>query len=216
MWSAAILLFQQHACSRARPSLLHQLAGKHFSLGVRSVEQANPCACSGLPDSVGAYTCFFLPFSSSIFGLLPVTSVHLIGHAPGCQIIHDVHSHAASYSYQVYTCTCTLSAPNVMPSFVLKWHMQGRIVEQAGRQLSGLENWHISREQQPYIDVFQDRKADLVYLTADSPNELSELDSSKLYIIGGIVDRNRHKNICFRKAESQVTLLRRHCICHPR
>ncbi len=109
-----------------------------------------------------------------------------------------------------------LSAPNVMSSSILEWHMQGRIVEQAGRQLSGLENWHISREQQPYIDVFQDRKTDLVYLTADSPNELSELDSSKLYIIGGIVDRNRHKNICFRKAESQVTLLRRHCICHPR
>ena len=103
-----------------------------------------------------------------------------------------------------------------MPSFTLKWHMQGRIVEQAGRQLSGLENWHISREQQPYIDVFQDRRTDLVYLTADSPNELSELDSSKLYVIGGIVDRNRHKNICFRKAESQVTLLRCLCTCYPR
>ena len=83
--------------------------------------------------------------------------------------------------------------------------MQGGIGEQAGRRLSGLQNWHVSREQQPYIDVFQDRKADLVYLTADSPNELSELDASKLYIIGGIVDRNRHKNICFQKAESQVS-----------
>lgn len=91
----------------------------------------------------------------------------------------------------------------VVPCHLYFTSLQGRIVEQAGRQLSGLENWHISREQQPYIDVFQDRKADLVYLTADSPNELSELDSSKLYIIGGIVDRNRHKNICFRKAESQ-------------
>ena len=58
----------------------------------------------------------------------------------------------------------------------------------------------------PYIDFFHERKADLVYLTADSPNELSELDSSKLYIIGGIVDRNRHKNICFNKAVSQVTV----------
>ncbi len=94
--------------------------------------------------------------------------------------------------------------------------MQGKIVEQAGRQLSGLENWHISREQQPYINVFQDQKTDLVYLTADSPNELSELDSSKLYIIGGIVDRNRHKNICFRKAESQVTLMHCQRTCYPR
>ena len=71
-----------------------------------------------------------------------------------------------------------------------------------------MDNWQVTQDQRPYIDVFANRKADLVYLTADSPNELSELDSSKLYIIGGIVDRNRHKNICFQKAESQVCLLR--------
>lgn len=81
---------------------------------------------------------------------------------------------------------------------------QGGIAKQAEKQLSGLSNWHVTRQETPYIDLFQERKADLVYLTADSPNELSELDSSKLYIIGGIVDRNRHKNICFNKAVSQV------------
>ena len=84
--------------------------------------------------------------------------------------------------------------------------VQGGIAKQAEKQLSGIENWQITRHQMPYIEFFQDRKADLVYLTADSPNELSELDSSKLYVIGGIVDRNRHKNICFNKAVSQVTL----------
>lgn len=84
--------------------------------------------------------------------------------------------------------------------------MQGGIAKQADKQLSGIENWQITRQQIPYIDFFQERKADLVYLTADSPHELSELDSSKLYIIGGIVDRNRHKNICYNKAVSQVTL----------
>ena len=82
--------------------------------------------------------------------------------------------------------------------------VQGGIAQQAEKQLSGLENWHVTRQQLPYIEAFWERKGDLVYLTADSPNELAELDKSKLYIIGGIVDRNRHKNICFRKAESQV------------
>ena len=85
--------------------------------------------------------------------------------------------------------------------------MQGGIAKRVEKQLSGIKNWHVTQQRMPYIDLFQERKADLVYLTADSPNELSELDSSKLYIIGGIVDRNRHKNICFNKAVSQVDML---------
>ena len=82
--------------------------------------------------------------------------------------------------------------------------MQGKIAEQAQHRLSGLENWPITHTQEAYLDKFQEQRDNLVYLTADSPNELSELDPTKKYIIGGIVDRNRHKNICYRKAEAQV------------
>ncbi|MCJ1378063.1 tRNA (guanine(9)-N(1))-methyltransferase [Xylographa soralifera] len=39
-----------------------------------------------------------------------------------------------------------------------------------------------------------------VYLTSDSPDTLTELKPYSTYIIGGIVDRNRHKGICYKRA----------------
>lgn len=54
---------------------------------------------------------------------------------------------------------------------------------------------------QSYMDKFP--KERLVYLTADSPNEITTLDSTKVYIVGGIVDRNRYKNLTLDRANSQ-------------
>jgi hypothetical protein len=37
---------------------------------------------------------------------------------------------------------------------------------------------------------------------ADSPNELQALDPGKAYVIGGLVDRNRHKDLCASRARA--------------
>lgn len=41
---------------------------------------------------------------------------------------------------------------------------------------------------------------EVVYLSSDSPNTLTELKPHSTYIIGGLVDKNRHKAICYKQA----------------
>eukprot|EP00588_Corethron_pennatum_P012526 CAMPEP_0194279980 /NCGR_PEP_ID=MMETSP0169-20130528/14983_1 /TAXON_ID=218684 /ORGANISM="Corethron pennatum, Strain L29A3" /LENGTH=361 /DNA_ID=CAMNT_0039024513 /DNA_START=44 /DNA_END=1129 /DNA_ORIENTATION=+ len=45
-------------------------------------------------------------------------------------------------------------------------------------------------------------KESLVYLTSDSKNVLTEMDDSKVYVIGGIVDRNRLRRAAISRAEA--------------
>lgn len=47
---------------------------------------------------------------------------------------------------------------------------------------------------------FQYPKDKIVYLSADADETLTELKKDELYVIGGIVDRNRYKNLTLDKA----------------
>lgn len=71
------------------------------------------------------------------------------------------------------------------------------------QRLPGYDKWIIEKDNRPYIDTFHDQKEHLVYLTADSENMLDALDPTKIYIVGGLVDRNRWKGITMKKAEEQ-------------
>ncbi|XP_057753767.1 tRNA (guanine(9)-N1)-methyltransferase [Arachis stenosperma] len=71
------------------------------------------------------------------------------------------------------------------------------------QRIPGFDKWIIEKEAKSYIEALQDRKENLVYLTADSDTVLEELDLKKVYIIGGLVDRNRWKGITMKKAEEQ-------------
>lgn len=74
--------------------------------------------------------------------------------------------------------------------------LNGRLKERMETSLHGVYlRWrgvHVSSDAYQVVlkDVAPD---DFVYLTADSPNVLHTLEASKVYILGGLVDRNRYK-----------------------
>ncbi|KAJ2659318.1 tRNA (guanine(9)-N(1))-methyltransferase [Coemansia sp. RSA 1200] len=65
-------------------------------------------------------------------------------------------------------------------------------------------NWdpeYVVLEDAEYLDVFPADR--LVYLTADSPNVIESLDPASVYVIGGIVDKNRFPRLTLEKAAAQ-------------
>ncbi|RDA87017.1 hypothetical protein CP532_3239 [Ophiocordyceps camponoti-leonardi (nom. inval.)] len=45
--------------------------------------------------------------------------------------------------------------------------------------------------------------ADVVYLTSESPYTLQRLEPNTVYVVGGLVDRNREKGLCYRRARER-------------
>ncbi|EXJ73498.1 uncharacterized protein A1O5_03259 [Cladophialophora psammophila CBS 110553] len=46
-------------------------------------------------------------------------------------------------------------------------------------------------------------QGEIIYLTSDSPDTLDTLSPYSTYIVGGLVDKNRHKGICYKTATSR-------------
>ena len=72
------------------------------------------------------------------------------------------------------------------------------------QNVAGFDDWTtraFSSSDKSVAEVFQDRLQDVVYLTSDSENTIEHLDNSKIYVIGGIVDRNRLKRAAINRAE---------------
>ena len=77
-------------------------------------------------------------------------------------------------------------------------------VPQLGQPSDTDRNATIMRSETPPQDPVTTEPApaapSIVYLTSDSPHTLDRLSPNTSYIIGGLVDKNRHKGICYKRA----------------
>lgn len=79
---------------------------------------------------------------------------------------------------------------------------RGEIKDLAEKNITGINNWKVTFTDKSFVDHFgPEKKERLVYLTSDSSEELEELMPGDIYIIGGLVDHNRHKGLCYERAE---------------
>ena len=102
------------------------------------------------------------------------------------------------------------------PFRLILYGMGNKIKE--GLKKTGYENWIgveiYYKEQYQDFESFikeilykedkrdlKDIKNDIYYLTADSENNIENIDNNATYIIGGIVDRNKYKGLSLNKAK---------------
>lgn len=69
-----------------------------------------------------------------------------------------------------------------------------------------MKNQHLNWKNVDILEtdyVAPECKDNWVYLSSDSPNLIEKLEPGHTYIVGGIVDKGRYKNLCKDKAEQQ-------------
>ncbi|XP_026329365.1 tRNA methyltransferase 10 homolog A [Hyposmocoma kahamanoa] len=66
---------------------------------------------------------------------------------------------------------------------------------------NGYEHWDIEYHDAGYLDIFPKEK--IVYLSSESENIIENFDEDTYYVIGGLVDHNKHKGLCHKIAVEQ-------------
>ncbi|KAK4218387.1 guanine-1-methyltransferase-domain-containing protein [Rhypophila decipiens] len=64
-----------------------------------------------------------------------------------------------------------------------------------------ISNGVANEEPKPEPELAEDIDQSIVYLTSESPYTLERLEANTTYVIGGIVDRNREKGLCYKRAQ---------------
>lgn len=75
---------------------------------------------------------------------------------------------------------------------------KGSYLAQAFEKISGTDNWSCTLEYRSLEDLFYTN--DVTYLSADAEEVLEDISPDGIYVIGGIVDRNRLKGISLNRS----------------
>lgn len=103
-----------------------------------------------------------------------------------------------SLSNQLTTCY-SHNKHTISPTHLQVTSYNGRLKERLDVLKTGWDDDKISFTDKPIEEVYS--PSDCVYLTADTDNVLTELDTTKHYVVGAMVDHNRLKNITVDKAK---------------
>lgn len=100
-----------------------------------------------------------------------------------------------AYSYNILRKTVQMGNTPVKLSVA---GIDERMKEILTHQSSGWQDWPIAMSEDPLTKLHQSKN--IVYLTHDATDVLQALEADKVYVIGGIVDRNRLKGATLEKA----------------
>ncbi|KAJ3341822.1 tRNA methyltransferase 10 [Gonapodya sp. JEL0774] len=78
--------------------------------------------------------------------------------------------------------------------------MGARLTQTFQEKVPEYTEWEMKFQSTDYLSNFASEKDQIVYLTADTPNEISTLEEGAIYVIGGLVDKNRHKGLTYQRA----------------
>ena len=108
-----------------------------------------------------------------------------------------------SLSLQIRYCYAT-NCRSPQPCYFTVTSLHGETLKNM-HNVSGFEDWAnkgFRYTSDPLEKHFSNQLSSVVYLTSDSENVLEHLQDDKIYVIGGIVDRNRLKRAAMDRAEA--------------